>query len=98
MRVTVQNGSLHGVTRGELEAMLPLFPSHWGEAVRSITLCQGTEQTVLVGYHAKEQVVAFHWPTPATSNLTKRDGLAELLVSLAVIAERRAVPRKMSKA
>jgi hypothetical protein len=98
MKVTVQNGSLHGISRSELEAMVPLFPEAWSNAVNSIVLCQAADPMFRVTYHPKERVAGLHWPASAEVPPTKEEALAELLVSLAVISERRELPRRVSKA
>ncbi len=98
MKVTVQNGSIHGISRAELEAMVPLFPAAWGRAVDSVVLYQGADPTFRVSYHPKERVAGLHWPAPAAVPPTKEEAIAELLVSLALISERLEVPRKVSKA
>lgn len=98
MKVTVQNGSIHGISRAELEAMVPLFPAAWHRAINSIVLYQGVDPTLRVSYHPKERVAGLHWPATAQVPPTKEEALAELLVSLALISERLEVPRKVSKA
>ncbi len=97
MTVIVQNGSTHGISRSELDAMVLLFPRRWSRAVRSIALCQSATPVLRISYHPKEQSVGFHWPALAESALTKEDALAELILSLALVSERSELPRRLGK-
>jgi hypothetical protein len=98
MKVTIQNGSIHGVARAELEAIVPLFPEQWSRVIDYIVLYQSAEPTLRVSYHAKERIAGFHWSTSADVLPSKVEAVTELLVSLALISERVEMPRKVGKA
>jgi hypothetical protein len=97
MKVTIQTGSVHGLTRSEVEAMIPLFPQSWKRVVKQIVLYQGNENALKAKFYPKEQLLGLFWPSPA-GTATKSDGVEELLLSLAVAEERGELPERLSKA
>jgi hypothetical protein len=97
MKVTIQNGSAHGLSRSEVEAMVPLFPQSWKRVVKQIVLYQGSGSALKAEFYPKEQLLGLFWPSPADA-ATKSDGVEELLLSLAVAEERGELPKRLSKA
>ena len=96
MKVTVQNGAAHGLSRGEVEAMVRVFPAAWSHLVKSIVLYQGGEVEIDVSFHPKEKVVGLYWPSSSVVPSSKAKAIEKLLVALAVVAERGELPARMS--
>lgn len=96
MKVTVQNGAAHGLTRGEVEAMVRVFPAAWSRLVKSIVLYQGGEVEIDVSFHPKERIVGLHWPSSSVVPSSKANAIEKLLVALAIVAERGELPARMS--
>lgn len=61
MKVVVQNGANSGLTRSEVEAMLPFFPASWKAAVSKIMLVSGNE--VSATHYPKEKLVSVCCPS-----------------------------------
>ena len=97
MKITIQNGSIHGLSRSEIEAMIPLFPQSWKRVVKQIVLYQGNESILKAEFYPKKQLLGLFWPFPADA-VKKSDGVEELLLSLAVAEERGELPKRLSKA
>jgi hypothetical protein len=95
MKVTVQNGSRHGLSRREIEAMISAFPESWLRAVKQIVLYEGAELTT--AFYPKAQTLGLFWPMPPAA-ATKLDGIRELLVALATIADKGTLPEKITRA
>jgi hypothetical protein len=94
MKVTVQNGVTHGLSRREVEAIVQVFPAAWFRLVKSIVLYQG-EGNIDVTFHLKEQIVGLYWPSLSVG-LSKTEAIDALLVALAVVAERGELPARIS--
>jgi hypothetical protein len=95
MKITVQNGSAHGLSRREVESIVPLLPSSWSRFVAQITLYQGTTSALKVEFYQKEKTLGLFWPTPLDS-ISKSQGLEELLLALSVISERGNFPSRLA--
>jgi hypothetical protein len=96
MKVTIQNGANHGLSRREAEAVVGLLPSSLSSIAKSLVLYGTRAREVSVSFHPKEQVVGWHWPLESGSTPTKFDAVEELLVALSVIAERGDLPEQIS--
>lgn len=96
MKVTVQNGATHGLSRKEAEAMLPLFPTDWSRLVKSIVLYQGTGAAMEANYYPKESILGLFWPATNAASPSKTEAIEELLLALAVINERGELPVRLS--
>lgn len=94
MKVTVQNGAAHGLSRKEVEAMVQVFPVAWARLVKSIVLYQG-EADIDVSFHPKEQIVGLYWPAVSVGH-SKAEAIEVLLVALAVVADRGELPSRIS--
>jgi hypothetical protein len=94
MKVVVQNGAAHGLSRRDVEAVIPLFPSAWSTAVQQITLYQGREQKVSVSFYPKQQILGLFWPAEASS-VPKAEALRELLLALSVVSDRGELPARL---
>ena len=95
MKVTVQNGASHGLSRRDVEAMLLLLPASWSSGVRQIVLYQGDTCQLKSVFYPKEKLLRVFWPMPAES-ASKADGVRELLIALSVVTERGALPERLS--
>ena len=96
MKVTVQNGAAHGLSRREVEAIIPLFPPAWSTPVQQIVLYQGQGDDVSAAFYPEKHLLGLFWPVDVAS-VSKAAGLEELLVALSVVAERGELPARLSK-
>jgi len=94
MKVTIQNGAMHGLSRNEVTAMLKYFPAEWSRVVDSIVLYQGGSD-VVAKFYAKERILGLFWPSPAAGH-AKAEAIEILIVALAIVAERGGLPGKIS--
>jgi hypothetical protein len=97
MKVTVQNGAAHGLSRRDVEAMIPLFPMSWSSCVQQIVLYQGDTPALKSAFYPKKKLLGFFWPVPVEA-ASKSEGVQELLVALSVVAERGELPDRLSPA
>jgi len=84
MKVIVQNGCNHALSRKEVELIIPLFPLGWRKKVKSITLCQGNN-SVEVWFHKKEKILNLFSPEDKAGSL-KNPAIEEILISLSYIS------------
>jgi hypothetical protein len=94
MKIIVQNGAKHLLTRNVIESLLPKMPTEWGEGVDSILICSSTSERPLIEYYPKMKQVAV-WGTNTEKSLFLI--LRELFVSLSVLFERGDLPQKLNK-
>ena len=97
MKVTVQNGAPHGLSRREVEAISPLFPESWSRRVEQIILYQGDSPALRTSFHPKDRVLGLFWPMPVEA-ASKAEGVRELLLALSLVNERGELPVRLSKA
>jgi hypothetical protein len=97
MKVTVQNGAAHGLSRRDVEAIVPLFPASWANRVQQIVLYQGDTPVLRASFHPKQRTLGLFWPVPLQS-ASKEEGVQELLLALSVVAERGELPDRLSPA
>jgi len=95
MKVVVQNGAAHGLSRRDVESIVTLLPSSWSRFVAQITLYQGTIPSVEIKFYPKKKILGMFWPTPPDS-ISKSQGLNELLLALSVISERANLPSRLA--
>jgi len=95
VRVTIQNGAVHGLSRAELEAIVPLFPSSWARRVSHIVLYQSRGSEVTASFYPQKNALGLFWPAPRGS-VSKAVGLQELLVALSIVDERDELPARVS--
>ena len=98
MKVVVQNGARHGLSRRQVEAMGAVLPPTWQRSIASLTLCQGRESEFCVKHYPKERKVGAFWPAEQHPQPSIERVVEELLVSLEVIAKRGSLPAHLSKA
>ena len=95
MKIVVQNGCNHALSRKEMESIIPLFPSRWSNKVKSITLCQG-DDSIEVEFHEKEMILDFFSPEDKTGSL-KNSAIEEILISLSCISSEKKPPNHLSR-
>ena len=96
MKVTVQNGASHGLSRRDVEAIIPLLPSSWLSMIQQVVLYQGKSTEVRATYYPGKHLLGLFWPGDAAS-VSKSEGLRELLVSFSVVAEHGELPIELSR-
>ncbi|MTW10505.1 hypothetical protein GM658_07795 [Pseudoduganella eburnea] len=94
MKITIQNGATHPLSRREIESIVCLFPAAWSYAVDAIVLYQGGSELTAKLY-ARERKIGLFWPLTPTYH-TKADAIEVLLVALAIIAERGDLPKRIA--
>ena len=98
MKVVVQNGASHGLSRREAEALVELLPKHFARAAESLVLYRGQGQAPLVKHYQKASIIGLFWPSEPRSSQLKVEAVRELLVSLHLIVETGRLPARVSKA
>ena len=96
MKVTVQNGASHGLSRNDVERLVLLFPPAWSSLVKAIVLYQGSEPSIVVSFYPKSGTIGLFWPPKSAPQPSKSEAVEELLVALAIVAERGALPARIS--
>ena len=81
MKVVVQNGSRHSLSRRDAEAVLACLPRSWGAQVDKVVLAHG--ERLEARFHRKEQVLALHCPWEPSSQRDKATVVAVLVQALA---------------
>jgi len=97
MKVTKQNGAIHGLARREVEAAVTLVPPAWSSRVEQVVLYQGDGPSLTTTYYPKEKTLGLFWPVPQEV-ASKADGLRELLLALSVVHKRGELPSRLSPA
>jgi hypothetical protein len=96
MKVVVQNGASHGLTRKQAESLVALLPPSLGEAVKSLTLYQAEGPALEFRHYPKEQSLGMFWPSSPHAQPLVAEAVRELLVALAIVAERGSLPPRVS--
>lgn len=96
MRVTVQNGAKHGLSRSEAEMVVRVLPPSLSSVAKSLVLYGTTDSEIKVSYHPKEQVIGLYWPIERSPVPSKSQAVEELLVALSIIAESGNLPERIS--
>lgn len=95
MKVTIQNGAAHGLSRRDIEAIVPELPPSWAKHVKQIVLYQAKGSELTASYYPKEQIVGLFWPLPEGA-ISKAEGLRALLLALSVVDERGELPERLA--
>jgi hypothetical protein len=74
MKVTVQNGAAHGLSRRDVEAVIPLLPASWSNRVDQLVLYQGESAAVKASFYPKKKLLGLFWAMP-TESASKAEGL-----------------------
>lgn len=89
MKVTIQNGSNHGLSRAIVEKALIDIPRAWEQRVSEVVICATTSETPVVRFHRKERALSVEGPCGTASPV---DALTEMLIVLSLISERGDLP------
>jgi hypothetical protein len=76
--------------------MLAHFPTAWSRHVESIALYQGEEPSVYAQFFPKEKILGLYSPARELASTRKSVAVDELLLALAVVAERGDLPQRLS--
>ncbi len=87
MKLVIQNGCRHTLTRKEFEAMIELFPLKWSERVKTIAFYKGDEPAMRLQYFEKEKVLGLFWPKESQGKEEKLQAVQDILLSLECISE-----------
>lgn len=91
MKVTVQNGANHGLSRAEVEAMLRHFRGR-GAALSTRLFCISTSsQTCFASTTRRRE----SWGCSGQARNAKVEAVEEMLVALSAIAERGSLPTRL---
>ena len=96
MKIIVQNGASHGLSRRKAEALVELFPSSWSNAIKALTLYQGEGPAVEFRHYPKEQSFGMFWPPASCAQPVLAEAVGELLVALAIVVEQGSLPQRVS--
>lgn len=97
MKLTIQNGCVHALTRKEMESILPLFPARWNKGVDAIVFYQGKKANIYTEYYKKERILGLFWPKTTQPETDKIKAVEELIVGLECVAENASPSIKMSE-
>ena len=87
MKLVIQNGCRHTLTRKEFEPMFALLPPKWSTGVNIITFYTGDSAVVKIRYFKKEKTLGVFWPQVPQDINEKQQTIEEILISLACISE-----------
>jgi len=97
MKIIVQNGATHTLSRKQAEAIVALFPAPWIKSVDSLTFYQGNGESLHVEHYPRARAVGLFWPSSLYPQPTAAEATQELLIALAIATERGNLPPKVSK-
>lgn len=98
MKVVIQNGCAHALSRKEIESMVGLFPDTWSKNVKTIALYQGKDPGIFANYFRKEQILGLYSPKESKNKEAKIQAVQEMIIALECIAGSADFPKNMSKA
>lgn len=98
MKVTIQNGAHHGLSRAEVESVLDHFPPAWSRAVASLVLYQHQHSEFECKYFEKKKILGLFWPSPKHEQPTKAQAIEQMLLALSVLAEHGSLPSRLRRA
>ena len=96
MKLVVQNGCRHILSRKDVESALLMLPPGWGTRVQKVVLYQGQESRVYVTFYAKEGALGLFCPEEH-AGLNKAAALEELFLAFACIKDRGDLPERISE-
>ena len=95
MKVVVQNGCEHVLSRNDVENAIKNIPSKYFGSVSQITLCQSDNEDYYVRYYEKSKALSLF--CARDTDASKVDVLNELLIALACIYDIDEYPLKITK-
>jgi hypothetical protein len=87
MKLVIQNGCRHTLTRKEFESMLAFLAPSWSKRVNSIAFYSGAEPFLRTQYFEKEKVLGLFWPKEQSDIDEKRQAIQEIIASLECISK-----------
>ena len=87
IKVTVQNGTHHGLSRAEANAIVKYFPAAWGKIVTDVVLYQSEGAKLHCEYFEKSRLLGVFWPGEQYAQPDKSEAIDEMLVALAAISK-----------
>lgn len=95
MKVVVQNGCDHVLSRKDVEAVMLKLPARLNRSVNTVGLSQGDENGIELSFHKKEMSLELFSPRNVES-ISKGEALALLVVGLLCVDDRGEWPERMS--
>lgn len=96
MKVVIQNGVLHALSRREAECIVGQLPKRFLDVADSLVLYQGGGDPT-VEYYQRSRSVGLFWSRHSGSSELKMIGVWELLIALQVIADLGHLPARLSR-
>lgn len=87
MKLVIQNGCRHTLTRKEFEPMLALLAPSWSKRVNTIAFYSGVEPCLRTQYFEKEKVLGLFWSKELSDTNEKRLAIREIITSLECISK-----------
>lgn len=84
MKVVVQNGANHCLSRRDAESVARCLPRAWDSRIGQILLAAGN--SLSTSFHPKERVVCLYCPQSPEAARDKREAVSQLLRALASAA------------
>lgn len=81
MKIVIQNGAYHHLSRKEAESVVSGLPAAWNSAVHKIVLARGN--SLSTSFHPKERVLYLYSPSRQEAGMDKQQTLSTLLHGLA---------------
>lgn len=95
MKIVVQNGCDHALSRNDVTELVKLIPTSWLSAIQEISLFQSDNEAFNTEFYVKRSSLYFFCPREFEG--PKEKVVSELLISIVCIAENGDLPRKMTK-
>jgi len=97
MKVVVQNGSQHPITRKEMEAIIQVIPSSLKKGISSICLYHSENGELDTTFFDKSKTLGFYGHANVSTFDCKIEALEELAFALILLRDTGEIPFKLSK-
>ena len=84
MKVVIQNGANHCLSRKDAESVVSLLPRSWSSNVSQVLLAAGS--SLSTSFHPKERVICLYCPSSPAAARDKRRAVSLLLEAIAATA------------
>ena len=98
MKVTVQNGSQHPVSRNEMEAIVQEIPTDLLKGIASVCMYKSDSGEPYVEFYEKEQILGFFGHASTSTVACKLEALEMLAFALIFLRDTNSIPSRISKA
>lgn len=95
MKLVVQDGS--ALSRSQLQAVVSGLPERLSKHIGTVLVCASWEPSLRLAYSPKERTLTLFVPAHAPVPPSAATVVREFLVAVAVVAERGALPARLSK-